>query len=214
MKFSERLKELRHQHQITQTELGNHIQVSKSAISLYEKGQREPPQGTLLALATYFGVSVDYLLGKETASTESAPATNLVIADERIPVYGKIHAGEPAYASQRIIGYTPATSDIIDQYGQANLFALQIEGDSMSKDMPDGYTAVFSKDAPIENGDIVAVLIDHEDATIKRFKETSMAVMFEPNSYNPIYKPIIFQKSGEQDFEILGKFLYATSMPI
>lgn len=139
---------------------------------------------------------------------------NVILADERIPVYGKIHAGEPTYASQHIIGYTPATSKIIDQYGQASLFALQIEGDSMSRSMPDGFTAVFSKDAPIENGDIVAVLIDHEDATIKRFKETSMAVIFEPNSYNPIYKPIVFQKSGEQDFEILGKYIYSTSMPI
>ncbi|WP_461243624.1 helix-turn-helix domain-containing protein [Secundilactobacillus muriivasis] len=139
---------------------------------------------------------------------------NVILADERIPVYGKIHAGEPTYASQRIIGYTPATSDIIDKYGQASLFALQIEGDSMSRSMPDGFTAVFSKDAPIENGDIVAVLIDHEDATIKRFKETSMAVIFEPNSYNPIYKPIVFQKSGEQDFKILGKYIYSTSMPI
>lgn len=145
---------------------------------------------------------------------EPKRSNNLVLANERIPVYGKIHAGEPTYASQRIIGYTPATTEIIEKYGKDSLFALQIEGDSMSRTMPDGFTAVFSKDAPVENGDIVAVMIDHDDAAIKRFKETSMAVIFEPNSYNPIYKPIVFQKSGEQDFKILGKYIYSTSMPI
>lgn len=214
MKTGEILQLLRSKRGWSQPKLAELLHVSQSTITMWENNKRGINSESLLKIADLFNVSVDYLLGKETASTESAPVTNLVLTDERIPVYGKIHAGEPTYASQHIIGYTPATSKIIDQYGQASLFALQIEGDSMSRSMPDGFTAVFSKDAPIENGDIVAVLIDHEDATIKRFKETSMAVIFEPNSYNPIYKPIVFQKSGEQDFKILGKYIYSTSMPI
>ncbi|WP_333603815.1 XRE family transcriptional regulator [Lactobacillus acetotolerans] len=138
----------------------------------------------------------------------------VVEANIALPVYGQIHAGSPAFADQNIIGSTPITNDLVQQYGRDNLFALQIKGDSMSRVIPDGYVAIFSKDVEPENNDIVATLIDGEDATIKRFKETSLAVMFEPDSYNPIYKPIIFQKKGKQNFKILGKYIYATSMPM
>ncbi|MQM81529.1 hypothetical protein FIU74_00755 [Lactobacillus buchneri] len=95
-----------------------------------------------------------------------------------------------------------------------DLFALQVKGDSMSRAVLPGYVAVFSKDANIENGDIVAVLIDGDEAAIKRFRKTSRAVMFEPDSFNPVYQPIIFTRDQDQDYKILGKFIYATSMPI
>ena len=81
----------------------------------------------------------------------------------------------------------------------------------MNREIPNGYTAVFSKDLEPESGDIVAVMIDSESATIKRFRETSLAVMFEPSSWDPSFKPYVFPKDGIQDFKIIGKFLYATS---
>lgn len=74
-----------------------------------------------------------------------------------------------------------------------------------------GYVAIFAKDISIENGDIVAVLIDGDDATIKKYRETSMAVMFEPQSSDPTFQPIVFPKSGVQDFRILGKMVYVVS---
>lgn len=138
----------------------------------------------------------------------------IVESDVKIPVYGQIHAGAPAFADQHIIGTTPVTQDLVERYGKENLFALQINGDSMSRVLPDGFTAIFVKRPSVENGDIVAVLIDGEDAAIKRFKETSLAVIFSPDSYNETYKPIVFPKTGEQDFKILGKYLYASSLPI
>lgn len=124
-----------------------------------------------------------------------------IVLTDSLPVYGQIHAGPPSFADQNIIGNTPVTSNLISQYGKDNLFALQIKGDSMSRVIPDGYVAIFAKDIQPENNDIVATLIDGDDATIKRFKETSMAVMFEPDSYNPIYKPIVFQKKGNKILE-------------
>jgi repressor LexA len=87
------------------------------------------------------------------------------------------------------------------------LFALKINGDSMSRVIPPNSIAVFAKDACIKNGDVVAVLIDGQDAAIKKYQETSLAVTFSPDSYDPAYQPIIFPKTGEQDFRILGKMI-------
>lgn len=71
----EKLKELREAKKVTQSQLGEYIGAKKSAISLWESGKRQPDQETLVRLASYFDVSVDYLLGLDSAEqTEKAPA--------------------------------------------------------------------------------------------------------------------------------------------
>ena len=63
--FCERLKELRIEKGIGQVELANAIHVSKGIISLWENDFREPKLSNLIALAQYFNVSIDYLVGLE-----------------------------------------------------------------------------------------------------------------------------------------------------
>lgn len=63
--FANRLKELRSEKQVGQTELAKAIGVSNGTISLWENGLREPTLTNLLALAKYFKVSLDYLVGLE-----------------------------------------------------------------------------------------------------------------------------------------------------
>ena len=60
----ERLKQLRKEKQLTQSELGEKINVTKVSISGYESGNRTPDTDTLQKLADFFEVSTDYLLGR------------------------------------------------------------------------------------------------------------------------------------------------------
>lgn len=62
-KFTERLKELRTEKNINQVELSAEIGVSKGIISLWENGLREPGMYSLIQLAKFFEVSIDYLVG-------------------------------------------------------------------------------------------------------------------------------------------------------
>ena len=57
-----RLKELRKKRNITQLKLAMDLGLNQNAISRYETGEREADYKTLIALADYFGVSIDYLL--------------------------------------------------------------------------------------------------------------------------------------------------------
>ncbi len=59
-----RLKELRENAGISQLELAIALSLRQNDISRYETGSREPDHKTLLALADYFDVSVDYLLDR------------------------------------------------------------------------------------------------------------------------------------------------------
>ena len=62
-KFSERLKELRIEKQLSQKELAEKISTGQSSISAWERGEREPLAHQLIDLARVFECSVDYLLG-------------------------------------------------------------------------------------------------------------------------------------------------------
>ena len=66
-----RLKQLRRQHGISQLKLAMDLGLNQNSISRYESGEREADYQTLIRLADYFNVSVDYLLER----TES-PAVN------------------------------------------------------------------------------------------------------------------------------------------
>lgn len=59
-----RLKELRTQRGISQLKLAMDLHMNQNSISRYENGQREADYKTLILLADYFDVSIDYLLGR------------------------------------------------------------------------------------------------------------------------------------------------------
>lgn len=62
--FHRRLKDLRKERSMTQSELGARLSLSKQTISGYETGDISPNDKTLVLLADIFNVSTDYLLGR------------------------------------------------------------------------------------------------------------------------------------------------------
>lgn len=61
--FDKRLKKLRQQNNITQWKLAEILNLSPSTITMYEHSRRLPDIGTIIKIANYFNVSVDYLIG-------------------------------------------------------------------------------------------------------------------------------------------------------
>jgi len=64
MSFSERLKELRSSRNLTQKQIYEAVGLSQLGYQRYEYGTREPAYQKLIALADYFNVSLDYLVGR------------------------------------------------------------------------------------------------------------------------------------------------------
>lgn len=61
--FSQRLKELRMERSLGQVALAESIGVSKAVVNMWETGKREPSMTSLIALANFYGVSIDYIVG-------------------------------------------------------------------------------------------------------------------------------------------------------
>lgn len=62
--FSERVAQLRKQAGVSLAALGSHLGITDEAVRLIEKGKRSPSFEVLTALADYFDVSLDYLVGR------------------------------------------------------------------------------------------------------------------------------------------------------
>lgn len=64
MNFGTRLRSLREERNLSQEKFGKVFSMKKSRISQYELGKRQPDHQALVQFAEFFGVSVDYLLGR------------------------------------------------------------------------------------------------------------------------------------------------------
>ena len=65
----ERIRDLREDHDLTQTELARLLHCSQVCYSNYETGKRDIPTSVLETLADYYGVSVDYLMSRTNVKT-------------------------------------------------------------------------------------------------------------------------------------------------
>lgn len=76
--YYEIMKELREDSDMTQTELGNILDLTQRQISTYEVGRSQPPYEILVKYAKYFNVSTDYILGltKDPAPHWSSKSIN------------------------------------------------------------------------------------------------------------------------------------------
>lgn len=84
--FAQRLRELRKNKDITQIEFARQFNIATGTIGMWETGKRQPDYDTLLSIAKYFDVSVDYLLGKEDSPTLDEQLDGVDFA-----LYGEIH---------------------------------------------------------------------------------------------------------------------------
>ena len=81
--FNDRLKALRKQKGLSQRALAEKLEMSKSAVSMYESGFREPDHETTEKIADFFNVDVDYLLGRSNVTLRYTD----VLADGQPPQY-------------------------------------------------------------------------------------------------------------------------------
>nr|DAI09323.1 MAG TPA: Repressor protein CI [Caudoviricetes sp.] len=195
-----KIKELRLANRITQAKLASILGVTQSNLSGWEKEKWQPDQASLIKLADYFGVSVDYLLGRNTdpldAMVKQIGGMPYEVEKNAIPILGRVAAGIPLEAQQEYIGYTYTNLKPANEY-----FALQVEGESMKNaGIRHGSIVTVHRQDDANDGDIVVALVDSQDATVKRFKKLDNAIVLMPD--NPDFQPIVITPGIE--FHILG----------
>ncbi|WP_053001073.1 LexA family protein [Kosmotoga pacifica] len=195
--LAERLKFLRESKGLSLRKLAEQINVHFSTLGSYEQGRRNPDLETLKMLAEFYNVSVDYLLGlvddpKGHLKGEVKLATDM----KRIPIVGKVCAGNGIPAEEEIIDYA-----LIDSKSSAD-FGLEVKGNSMFPVFKDG-DWVFVKKQPIAHtGEYVVCYVNGNDGIIRKFVKKGRTIYLVPE--NPDYERIIIEPESNITWGIIG----------
>ena len=199
--FSEMLIKLRKQDQLTQFEAARQMGITRSALSMYETGKREPDFETLELIADFYNVDMNTLVG---GATSTIPDNIIPMPSMgRVPLLGSIACGEPITAEENV-------EDIVDLPEHINAdFALRCRGDSMiNARIFDGDIVYIRQQPDVANGEIAAVLIGNE-ATLKRVYHYACRLELRPE--NPTFPVLQFEGDQLSDVRILGKAVAFTS---
>lgn len=194
--FNDMLSYLRKRSGMSQKELAEKIGISRSAVGMYEAGEREPDFETLEALADTFNVNMDTLLGKSSPPSNAIPYT----AAHKAPIIGSIPAGYPVIALEDIEGYAD-----IPYSDEENYFFLRVNGESMKNaGIHTGDLVLIRRQKCAEDGQVVAARVNGDEATLKRYKKQGDNVLLLPE--NPEFEPrIVPAKDFETgDAQIIG----------
>lgn len=223
MSFSETLKRLRLEKGLTQGDLAKYSGLKQSSIAMYETGKRNPKIDVLERLADFFNVDIDYLIGKTDKTTkvivappepqksiEAQPTPKVTRYTYRIPVVGRVAAGQPILAQEEIIDY-----EYIDERlhkGGDQYFGLVVKGASMEPTIHDGDTIIVRVQESVESGQIAVVLVDGEDATVKEVKETDTGLTLIGHNV-AVYAPHFYSREEVEKLpvRIIGRVIQSIS---
>lgn len=190
-----RIKELRLSKAIKQVDFAKMLGVSQATVSGWESEKYQPDRDTLIKMASYFDVSVDYLIGNSPVKKEKKKGV-------QIPVLGEVRAGYPMEAVENIIDYEEIDEETARR---GEFFALRIKGDSMEPKFSEGDVVIVRKQETADSGDIVVALVNGDSATIKKLKRHQNGITLVPS--NSAYEPMYYSNEEIMDLPvtILGK---------
>ena len=190
--LGDRMRILRSGRGLTQQDVAAALNVSRSAVAMWERNEREPNLETLAALARLLDVPLSALVEREEAPL---PAGLRPVRTKRVPLLGTIAAGEPIFAEEEHETY-------VDVGGSVHAdFALEVKGSSMEPVYKDGDVVYIRSQDDVLDGQVAAVVVD-DSATLKRVYHLPVGVQLMP--LNPAFAPMLFTPENSDSVRILG----------
>lgn len=200
MSTGSRIRTAREAKGFTLDDLGIRCGTTRQTIFKYETGLiTNIPLDRIEKIASVLGVSPAYLTGWEDTA-EPIPGILPLPANKAYPLVGNIACGTPILAEENITEYIQFPGDLNAD------FCLRCRGDSMiDARIHDGDIVFIRQQPEVANGEIAAVQICEEAATLKRVYRSEDGSTLTLMAANPAYPPMVY--SGEQlaSVRILGK---------
>ena len=179
----------------TQSDICMDLGFTASTVSDWVNAKKYPRVDKMQALADYFGIYLSDLRDEHDDNILKSKASV-------IPVLGYVRAGIPIEAVEEILDYEEI-SDEMARTGEH--FALKIKGDSMEPRMREGDVVIVRKQSVVDNGDIAVVLVNGDDATVKKFFRYDNGISLI--SFNPNYDPFTYtpEQVNSLPVQVIGK---------
>ena len=193
-----RLKDLRKSKGWNQTELAAKLGISQGALSGWETERYQIDNDSLQKLSAMFGVTIDYLLGNDI------PVPKATKKGVRIPVLGRVQAGVPVEAIEEVLDWEEITEDLASA---GEFFALKVRGRSMEPKLLEGDVLIIRMQPDVDDGDIAVVMVNGDDATVKKIKKSREGIMLLP--FNPDFEPMFYsnREIEEKPVRVIGRVI-------
>jgi repressor LexA len=187
---------------LTLEEVGNAVGVSKSTVKKWEDGFiSNMRRDKISELAKILKLNPVSLITGDEDPIQSNIANVLPQENIRmIPVFESVSAGFGAYPSNYIVDYVPCY--IVNDEEAENTICITVQGNSMYPKIENGDVIQVLRQDGAESGQIAVVLIDNEDAVVKKIIYDDDAVTLL--SINPEYAPREFTGAERERLRILG----------
>ena len=203
MTVGDRIKLLRKEKGISVDKLAELIGKDRATVYRYESQDIEKmPTSVLEPLAKALGTTPAQLMGWNDDKKDSNDNLN-PLPKENIymrPLFNSVAAGFGAVAENTIVSYIPTY--IKNPIEQEQYIWISVQGDSMSPLIDDGCDILIKKQESVDSGQIGVVLIDDEDAVVKKINYGKNWI--ELVSINPYYPPRRFEGADIQRVRVLG----------
>lgn len=186
---------------LTLEQVGQAVGVGKSTVKKWEDGYISNMRRDKIALlAKVLKMNpVSFITGEFKEEEDQAiplPQTNVFMR----PVYDSISAGFGVIAQDVPVDYMPTYITCPSE--QDKYIWINVHGDSMSPLIDDGSKILIKKQTSVDSGQIAAVLVDDEEAVVKKVLYNDNTV--ELHSVNPYYPPRVFKNNDVTRVQILG----------
>jgi len=159
----------------------------------------------LKTIAIDLNTSVEYLKGETDDPSFDLSSVGLDVLPTSPqplrPIFGQASAGTGTLAQQTVLGYEPVNV----AYNTDDYFWLLVKGDSMSPVFTDRDLVLVQKDAPVESGTIMVVVIDDDEGFIKQVSVLEDTVTL--HSFNPAYPPMVFGGNELGRLRFIGRVI-------
>ncbi len=171
--FSKNLNRYMYINGKEQVDLIKDLGFNKSTVSTWCRGVKIPRMGTIQVLANYFNINISDLVDDNS--------TKKISKGIKIPVLGTVIAGIPIEAVEEILDYEEIS---FEMSRKGEFFALQIKGDSMEPKMSQGDVVIVRKQEDVDSGDIAIVLVNGNEATVKKVMKFESGISLVPSNHN------------------------------
>ena len=122
----------------------------------------------------------------------------------KIPVLGTVPAGVPIEAIEEILDYEEITPELART---GEFFGLKVRGDSMAPVIMENDVLIVKKQDDANTGDVCVVMVNGDDATVKKLKKNNNGIALIPN--NPAYEPMYYSNKeiNSLPVHIIGKVI-------
>ena len=174
MNMITRIEKMLNEQGIKRSTMLADLDIPSSTFSTWKKKGSDPDLKSVIKLANYLGVSMDYILTGETGNIQKIELDDEPI---QIRVLGKVAAGIPIEAVEDVIGEETISKKMAET---GDYFGLRISGDSMEPTIHHGSIVIVRQQDDVENGDIAIVIVNGEDATCKKIEKFENGIMLVP----------------------------------